>query len=91
MEVSSSMEVTIQVWTIITILIAIVSFAISITRYRDKVDNSLKNLDDKTKDSSVRLMACELKGNNTDLVIAEMRANIKGIFDILSEIKEKLK
>lgn len=91
MERSQTTEISMQIWTLIGLFIAVIWFAINITRYRDKLENRVENLEKDCKDAIARLTACELKGNNTDIAVAEMRQNIKGIFDALNEIKTKLK
>ena len=91
MDRSQQTEVTVQIWTLIGLFISVIWFAVNITRYRDKVDNRIANLEKDCDSAMVRLTTCELKGNNADVAIAEMRQNIKGIFEALNEIKNKLK
>lgn len=91
MELSSVTNISVQLWTIIWVIIAIVTFTTKMTSFRDKMDFRITNLEVKCTDAIKDIEALESKGNDISIALAEYRKDIKMIFEILAEMKKLIK
>ena len=82
-------EIATNIWSIIVIIIAIVSFAVKFTSLRDKLDYRIKTAEDKIEKLEAEFCSLQTKVNNNDVIVMEIRTKLNNIEAMLLEMRKK--
>jgi len=91
MERTQSAEIVTNIWTLILLISAIVWFAVKQTSFKDKTNGRLENLEEKCNFHWQEIIALRDKVNSMNVDMAEIRKDIKNMFEVLVEIKASIK
>lgn len=86
---SQNTEIATNIWSIVALIIAIVSFAVKFTSLKDKLEYRTKTAEDKIIELEKEACVTREKINNNDVVVMEIRTKLNNIEAMLLEMRKK--
>ena len=91
MEFSTTTQIYMSLWTVIAVILAIITFAIKITTLKNNMEYRLKNSEDKNTEQEKELARFNDKVNQFDVAFAEIKIRLTNIETLLLELKQQIK
>lgn len=86
---TQNIEIVTNIWSIVAVLTAIISFTVKFTSLRDRFEYRISTLETELKESKVDICTLKDKTNNNDVVIMEIRTKLASIESMLLEMRKK--